>query len=81
MMSVSAANKRVRTKRITVWNYRIRSISSVGCHHIFLYQHNAKIPPEVSQKRTENEGVNAYICYEFIKIRFQAKVLWSIFTS
>ena len=58
MMSVSAANKRARTKRITVWNYRIRSLSLLSCYSF--YQHNAKILPEVSQNRTENEGIDAY---------------------
>ena len=28
----------------------------------FFYQRNAKIPPEVGQNRTENEGINAYSC-------------------
>ena len=58
MTSVSAANKRVRTKRITVWNYRIRSISSLAL--FIFYQRNAKICPKVGQNRTENKGINAY---------------------
>ena len=44
------------------------------CYHILLYQHNAKIPPIVSQNRTENEGIDAYSCYDFVEmIRFQAQ--------
>ena len=37
MISVSAANTRVRTKRITIWSYRIRSISGVGCYYILFF--------------------------------------------